>query len=95
MAEETRTDMTDMDDTVRHAVHDPDEFGGREGLPTGQHYTPTPAELRARNVRNVAVALAVLVFVVIVYATTTLRMKGAIEAGREAGGPVFVTDDKE
>ena len=71
-----------------------DEFGGREGLPTGEHYAPSAEELAARKRRNIAVALAVVLFVVIVYATTTLRMRDAIEAGREQGGPVFV-DERE
>ena len=87
MAEERGTDKA-------LEPHDLDEFGGREGLPTGEHHAPSPAELAARNKRNLAVALAVVLFVVIVYATTTLRMRDAIEAGREQGGPVFV-DERE
>ena len=86
--------MAEEREVGTESVEDYDEFGGREGLPTGDHYAPTPEEVAARNKRNLAVALAVVLFVVIVYATTTLRMRDAIEAGREQGGPVFV-DERE
>ncbi|MBB4658539.1 protoheme IX farnesyltransferase [Parvularcula dongshanensis] len=57
----------------------------REGLPTGEVYEPTPEEQRARSKRNVAVALGVVGFCVLVFAITVLRLAQSIEAGRLAG----------
>jgi hypothetical protein len=54
----------------------------REGRFTGESHEPSPAELKARGRRNIAIALAVLAFVLLVYATTFLRLaenlKGAV-----------------
>jgi hypothetical protein len=59
---------------------------GAEGLPTGELYEPTPEERRARKVRNLAIAGAVVGFVVLVYITTFFRLAASIEAGRAAAG---------
>ncbi|MEE4210182.1 MAG: protoheme IX farnesyltransferase [Parvularcula sp.] len=46
----------------------------REGLPTGETHKPSEAETKARGRRNIAIALAVVGFVVLVYLTTFLRL---------------------
>ena len=55
----------------------------REGLPTGEHHVPSAAEIKARGQRNVAIALAVTGFVVLVYLTTFFRLAENLQA---AGG---------
>lgn len=56
----------------------------REGLPTGDMHEPSDAEVKARGRRNLAIALAVVAFVILIYATTFLRLaenlKGAAGA---------------
>lgn len=67
------------------------EFGGHlggEGLPTGEHQPLTAEEARARKGRNLAIALGVVIFIGLVFATTVLRMSAAIEAGRTPGEAV-------
>ena len=54
---------------------------GREGLPTGEIHQPTDAELKARNKRNLAIALAVVAFVLLIYFTTFLRLAQNLSAG--------------
>jgi hypothetical protein len=51
----------------------------------------TPAELSARNRRNLAIAGALLGFIVLVFAVTVLNLKRNIDARKEAlaaGAPV-------
>ena len=55
-----------------------------EGLPTGEMHQPTEAEIKARGRRNVAIALAVVAFVVLVYLTTFFRLAENIKAGAGA-----------
>ena len=57
----------------------------REGLPTGEVYEPTPEEQRARGRRDVAVALCVVGFCLLVFTITIFRLAQSIEAGRLAG----------
>ncbi|WOI53979.1 protoheme IX farnesyltransferase [Parvularcula sp. LCG005] len=58
------------------AEHDKDDHYQvpGEGVPTGESYEMTPEEKKARARRNIAIAVGVLAFVVIVYSTTLLRM---------------------
>ncbi|MEM1381306.1 MAG: protoheme IX farnesyltransferase [Pseudomonadota bacterium] len=46
----------------------------REGSPTGEVHAPSPAERAAQKKRNVAIALAVVGFVILVYMTTFFRL---------------------
>lgn len=51
----------------------------------------TPAELSARNRRNLAIAGALVGFIVLVFAVTVLNLKRNIDARKEAlaaGAPV-------
>jgi len=51
----------------------------------------TPAELSARNRRNLAIAGALIGFIVLVFAVTVLNLKRNIDARKEAlaaGAPV-------
>ena len=66
-----------MDDETRQD----DEFYGREGLPTGEMQPLTEAEARARRGRNYAIAAGVVLFILLVYATTYFRFQDAVEAG--------------
>ncbi|MEM9810074.1 MAG: protoheme IX farnesyltransferase [Pseudomonadota bacterium] len=50
----------------------PDEAG--EGIFTGEMHTPSSEERKARGRRNVAIALAVVGFVVLIYLTTVFRL---------------------
>lgn len=52
-----------------------------EGVPTGQSHKITAEEAKARRVRNLAVAGAVLAFVLIIYFTTLLRLIQNIGGG--------------
>ena len=54
---------------------------GAEGLPTGEMHQPTEAEQKARGRRNIAIALAVTGFVVLVYLTTFFRLAQNLSAG--------------
>lgn len=65
-----------------------------EGRFTGETYAPSPEEEAARRKRNVAIALAVVAFMAVVFLITTQRLRSAIEAGRAAGGPVFVQPEE-
>lgn len=56
-----------------------------EGLPTGEMHHQTDEELKAQRKRNIAIALAVLAFALLVYATTFLRLAENIKAGGTAG----------
>jgi hypothetical protein len=54
----------------------------------------TPAELSARNRRNLAIAGALVGFIVLVFAVTVLNLKRNIDARKEAlaaGAPVEYT----
>ena len=53
----------------------------REGLPTGETHHQSEAELKAQRKRNIAIALAVVAFVVLVYLTTFLRLAENLRAG--------------
>jgi hypothetical protein len=52
-----------------------------EGLPTGEVHQPSDAELKARDKRNIAIALAVVGFVALVFATTVLRFTENLPQG--------------
>lgn len=58
-----------------------DLMDAREGVPTGEQYEMTPAEKKARNRRNLAVAFGVLAFILIVYFTTILRLTQNVSGG--------------
>jgi len=45
-----------------------------EGLPTGDFHALSAEEVEARNKRNLAVALAIVAFIVMVFGTTVLRL---------------------
>ncbi|MEM0927827.1 MAG: hypothetical protein AAGI89_00900 [Pseudomonadota bacterium] len=81
--------MADENETAPNPVADqpkpvtPSLAEAREGLPTGEHHTPSPEELKARGRRNIAIALAVAGFVVLVYLTTFFRLAENLQA---AGG---------
>ena len=62
----------------------PDLIEAREGLATGEHHEVTPEEQKARKRRNMAIALGVVTFIVLVYSTTLLRLTQNIEANRNA-----------
>ncbi|MEM6649077.1 MAG: protoheme IX farnesyltransferase [Pseudomonadota bacterium] len=49
-------------------------FTTTEGRPTGEHHEITPAEKKARDRRNVFMALGVVAFIILVYSTTLLRI---------------------
>ncbi|MCQ8184221.1 protoheme IX farnesyltransferase [Parvularcula maris] len=53
----------------------------REGLPTGELHQPTEAEIKARDKRNIAIALAVVAFIALVFATTMLRLSQNLPQG--------------
>ena len=53
-----------------------------EGTPTGIVVPLTQEEARARDKRNIFIALGVTAFVVVVFLTTVLRLVQNIEAGR-------------
>lgn len=63
-----------------HPMRGAGEFGA-EGLPTGEMHQPTEAEQKARGRRNVAIALAVTGFVLLVYLTTFFRLAQNLSAG--------------
>lgn len=65
--------MADTDTQAPMAADAPDDYG-REGLPTGEHHQPTDAEEKARNKRNIAIALSVVGFVILIYLTTFFRL---------------------
>ena len=44
----------------------------------------TPVELSARKKRNLALAGALIVFIVLVFTTTVLKMKGNLDDRKEA-----------
>ena len=52
-----------------------------EGLPTGEMHEQSPEELAAQKKRNIAIALAVLGFVVLVYLTTFFRLSQNLQNG--------------
>ncbi|MEM9840094.1 MAG: hypothetical protein AAF830_13190 [Pseudomonadota bacterium] len=56
-------------------------MGGAEGLPTGEMHHQSDEELKAQRKRNVAIALAVLAFALLVYATTFLRLAENLKTG--------------
>jgi hypothetical protein len=58
----------------------------REGLPTGEVHKPSDAEIKARGRRNIAIALAVVGFVVLVYLTTFFRLAENIKAAPSVVG---------
>ena len=62
-------------------THDSNLDLGREGLPTGEVHEPSEAEEKARGRRNLAIALAVVGFVVLVYLTTFFRLAENLSAG--------------
>ena len=68
-----------MNDRPIH--EEPEEFGGREGIPTGELTPLSDAEVRARRGRNFAIAAAVVLFICLVYATTYFRFQDAVQAG--------------
>ncbi|MGV6820491.1 MAG: protoheme IX farnesyltransferase [Parvularcula sp.] len=45
-----------------------------EGLPTGDFHALSAEETEARNKRNLAVALGIVAFIVLVFGTTVLRL---------------------
>ena len=49
-------------------------FAAREAEVTGQSYQPSPEEVQRRSRRNVAIALGIVAFIVLVYAITMLRI---------------------
>jgi lipopolysaccharide export LptBFGC system permease protein LptF len=61
-----------------------DPASAREGLPTGEHHRQSDAERQAQGRRNIAIALAVLAFVMLVFATTVLRLSQNLSAGTAA-----------
>ncbi|GGY53066.1 protoheme IX farnesyltransferase [Parvularcula lutaonensis] len=66
------------DETTSPEVkHDPRGLGindAREGLPTGEMHEQSPEEKKAQDRRNIAIALAVVAFAALVFATTILRL---------------------
>lgn len=58
-----------------------DFAAAREGLPTGETHTPSADEEKARRRRNIAIALSVVAFAVLVYLTTVLRLAENIKSG--------------
>ena len=62
----------------------PEFMEAREGVATGEHHEITPEEMKARKRRNIAIALGVVAFIVLVYSTTLLRLTQNIEANRDA-----------
>ena len=77
MADDTTSNTSSEADTPSRE----DLSRPREGIYTGQMYEMSPEERQARNRRNIAIALGVVAFVVIIYATTLLRMSQGIGAG--------------
>ena len=57
----------------------------REGLPTGESHQQTDEERRAQGRRNIAIALCVVGFAVLIYLTTFLRLAENIKASAGAG----------
>jgi hypothetical protein len=53
----------------------------REGVPTGEHEPLTPEEQRGRDRRNLAIAGAVVAFILIVFLTTIIRVGQNLSAG--------------
>lgn len=53
----------------------------REGLPTGETHQQSDEELKAQGRRNIAIALGVVAFMVLVAATTILRLSQNLQAG--------------
>ncbi len=53
----------------------------REGVATGETYTPSAEEQKARDKRNLAVAFGIVAFVVLVFLTTVLRLTENMGAG--------------
>ncbi len=81
MADQPTTDDTPAAENVRGMNTDFAE--AREGLPTGELHTPSEAELKARRRRNLAIALAVSGFALLIYLTTFFRLAENLQA---AGG---------
>ncbi|MEO1042149.1 MAG: protoheme IX farnesyltransferase [Pseudomonadota bacterium] len=61
----------------------PEMAEAREGVPTGEHHTPSAAEVKARGRRNIAIAAAVAGFALLIYLTTFFRLMENLQA---AGG---------
>ncbi|MEO1659121.1 MAG: protoheme IX farnesyltransferase [Pseudomonadota bacterium] len=82
--------MADQDATPEQATDQQpklmasDFAEAREGVPTGEHHTPSAAELKARGRRNIAIALAVAGFVMLVYLTTFFRLAENLQAASGA-----------
>lgn len=56
-------------------------FEMREAQATGETYAPTGDEIKRRNKRNLAIALGILGFIVLVYAITILRLNANVAGG--------------
>ena len=49
-------------------------FEAQEAIPTGETYQPSEDEVKRRSKRNIAIALGILGFIVLVYSITVLRI---------------------
>ncbi|MEM9422351.1 MAG: hypothetical protein AAF986_07600 [Pseudomonadota bacterium] len=74
-------------DDMADDAEKPDLLEAREGVATGEHHVMTPAEVKARNRRNLAVALGVVGFILLVYFTTLLRITQNIDSNPD--GPTI------
>ncbi len=55
-----------------------DFFKAGHGLPTGSFETLTPAQKKARDRRNMALALGIVGFCLLVFAVTILRLSESV-----------------
>lgn len=56
-------------------------FYNREGVPSGEHHTLSPEEEAARKKRNVAIALSLVGFMVVVFLITVVQLSNNIANG--------------
>ncbi|WP_306252740.1 hypothetical protein [Parvularcula sp. IMCC14364] len=65
------------DQTTAPAASAADFLSMHAAHATGETYTPTGEELKQRNKRSLAIAGAIVVFIVLVFTITVLRIGGA------------------
>ncbi|MGV6800311.1 MAG: hypothetical protein ACWA5L_00120 [bacterium] len=60
--------------TQEPVVHQNPVFAAGEAIPTGEFHQPTAEEVTQRNKRNLAIAGSIVLFMVIIFLITILRL---------------------
>ncbi len=81
-AEPAAEEKSDADKNAEDLSAPPssDFFAAREAQATGETYRLAPEEIKQRNKRSLAIALGIVLFMVLVFAITVLRI-GAASGG--------------